>query len=77
MKDEILKIMSDVFDLDLFVFSGEINQQNIENWDSLRHLNLIVELEEYFSVSFEPEDISEMSSINMILEVIQKKKNES
>ena len=35
-------------------------------WDSLNHLNLIVELEDEFNVSFEPEDIAEMKSLDII-----------
>lgn len=37
-------------------------QQNCENWDSLRHLNLIVELEAEFAVEFDPEEIAQMKS---------------
>ncbi len=73
MKNEILRVMSDVFEIDFNDFKEEINQKNIDNWDSLRHLNFIVELEELFSVSFEPEEISEMNSIDKILEILQQK----
>ncbi len=76
MKKEIITIMSDVFELNLFEFEGDIKQEYIENWDSLSHLTLVVELEEYFSVSFEPEDISEMNSIEKIQVILQKKINE-
>jgi len=35
-------------------------------WDSLRHLNLIIELENEFNISFELEEIAEMKSISLI-----------
>lgn len=76
MRKEIITIMSDVFELNLLEFEGDIKQEDIENWDSLSHLTLVVELEEYFSVSFEPEDISEMNSLEKIQVILQKKKNE-
>ncbi len=75
MKKEILRIMSNVFEINLIEIDGDIKQQNIENWDSLSHLTFIVELEECFSVSFEPDEISEMNSIQKILEILQYKKN--
>ena len=60
MKDRIIEIMSEVFELPVSDFPSDIKQENIENWDSLRHLNLIVELEDAFDKSFEPEEISEI-----------------
>lgn len=73
MKEQILIIMSEVFELDILDFPNEVNQEQIDNWDSLRHLNLIVELEEVFDVSFEPEEISEMISIEKIEQVTMEK----
>lgn len=73
MRKEIITIMSDVLELNLLEFEGDVKQEDIENWDSLRHLTLVVELEEFFSVSFEPEDISEMNSLEKIEVILQKK----
>ncbi len=75
MKNELISIMSEIFETNLKEFDGDIKQENIENWDSLSHLTLVVELEEFFSVSFEPDEISEMNSIQKIQNILQKKKN--
>lgn len=72
MKEKIIEIMSEVFEVPVNEFPAEIKQENIDNWDSLRHLNLIVELEDAFDKSFEPEEISEMTSIDKIIEFIEK-----
>lgn len=72
MKDKIINIMAEVFEMPANEFPNEITQENIDNWDSLRHLNLIVELEDTFDKSFEPEEISEMTSIEKIIEMIEK-----
>ncbi|MDR0603981.1 MAG: acyl carrier protein [Bacteroidales bacterium] len=57
------------------VFDTEVNeqssQQDIEKWDSLGHLNLIVALEEEFDVLFEPEEIAEMTSVQKIISKIE------
>lgn len=71
MKEKIIAIMANVFEMNTSDFPLEINQETIENWDSLRHLNLIVELEEAFDKSFEPEEISEMISMDKIIEIIE------
>ncbi|MGP1500898.1 acyl carrier protein [Bergeyella cardium] len=72
MKEQIVAIMSEVFELPIADFPAEISQKTIENWDSLRHLNLIVELEDSFDKSFEPEEISEMITLDKIIEMLQK-----
>ncbi|ATA77274.1 acyl carrier protein [Capnocytophaga canimorsus] len=72
MREKIVEIMANVFEMNISDFPVEISQNTVENWDSLRHLNLIVEIEEAFDKSFEPEEISEMTSIDKIIEMIQR-----
>ena len=43
------------------------------SWDSLRHLNLIVELESEFGVEFDPEEISGMKCFEDIERVLTQK----
>lgn len=61
------------------VFEGEINetsdQKNCLKWDSLRHLNFIIELEDAFDISFEPEEIAQMKSIQNVVNFINTKLN--
>ena len=71
MKERIKEIMKNVFCLD--AISDGISQQNCEQWDSMNHLNLIVELEEEFDVSFEPEEIACMKDIDTINAILKTK----
>lgn len=62
-------------------FSSEItikldsSKENLPDWDSINHLNLIVELEDCLSIQFTPEEIESMKSVEVILNIIQKKSN--
>lgn len=67
MKEQVIEIMAEVFEISKADFPEIIEQNRIDEWDSLRHLNLIVALEEAFDKSFEPEEISEMTSLENIL----------
>ena len=49
------------------------SQKNCEKWDSLAHLNLIVELESEFNVSFEPEEIGVMTDFKAVCDALNKK----
>ena len=45
-------------------------QSDIEGWDSLGHLRLIMNIEQAFGISFETSEISEIDSVNAILKTI-------
>jgi acyl carrier protein len=64
MRERIKEILRNVLELD--EAPEDITQETCENWDSLRHLQLIIELETEFNVSFEVEDIADMKSLNVI-----------
>lgn len=67
MKDKIRNIMASVFEMNESQLRENFSQKEVEAWDSLRHLNLIVELEEAFNISYEPEEIGEMTSFDKIV----------
>jgi len=67
MKKKIQEIMSEIFEIDLSKINDLTSQKNTPEWDSLSHLNLIVEIEESFDISFTPEQIGSMTSLEKIL----------
>ena len=75
IKDEIKEVMSSIFMIDVSKISDKTIQSDIENWDSLQHLNLIVALEEKYSINLEPEEIQEMISLEKIIDIITTKFN--
>jgi len=70
MREKIINIVSRVFEVEV---NENTDQKNCAAWDSLRHLNLIIELEDEFNISFEPEEIAEMKSLGKIEEIIKLK----
>ncbi len=68
MDEKILGIMRRLFQND--GIDTTCSQSNCDLWDSLHHLNLIVELEETFDMEFEPEEIAEMKSFTKVREII-------
>jgi len=45
----------------------------VANWDSLKHMNLILALEEEFAVAFSDDEVTEMLSLRRIVEILSKK----
>ena len=71
MKEKVIEIMKDVLETE--DISLNTSQENCENWNSLRQLNLVSELEDEFDVEVEPEEIAEMKSVEMVLKILQSK----
>ena len=62
MEERIISIIGTAFNKDLSgVGIRDCIPSMIEGWDSLSFLNLILLLEEEFSISFELEDIEQMT----------------
>jgi len=66
MENRIKKVMSDVFDIDIESINNDSSPDNIENWDSLKHMNLIVALEEDFNIEFDDKDIENLLNFQLI-----------
>jgi len=63
---EILNVPSDTINIDTY-------QSEVESWDSLCMVNLIVALEQKFELNFDIIEISEMDSVSNIKEVLSSK----
>ena len=70
-KDKIKDILSRV--LELNEVPDDISQNSCGKWDSIHHLQLVVELEMAFDASIEPEEIAVMKSLEDIVRVINTK----
>lgn len=71
MEERILDVLKNV--LELSSADTTICTKNCEAWDSMAQLNLMVELEAEFDVSFEPEEFAEMISYDAIKAMLEKK----
>lgn len=67
---KIKQVMSAVFEIPVESIADDASSDNIENWDSLRHLNLILALEEEFSVSIPDEEVGNLVNYKLIELVI-------
>lgn len=65
-ENRIKKVMSKVFNINENSIGTSSSQDTIENWDSLKHMQLIYELEEEFKVEFTTEEIVDILSYPLI-----------
>ena len=67
VKEKLLKIMASVLELDESMIDSSTSPETVAEWDSLRHMKLVVALEEEFEVEFTDDQITEMLSPELIL----------
>ena len=67
MIDERIKgVMSSVFNVPKGEIQSDASPNTINSWDSLRHMNLIIGLEEEFDIEFDDEDIGNLLNYDLI-----------
>jgi acyl carrier protein len=70
MEEQLKKIMSDIFSIDVKDINKDSSPQNILKWDSLGHLNLITSIEEEFGIIIDEEQMTKMLNFGLVLETI-------
>ena len=63
---KIKQVMSAVFEIPVESIVDDASSDNIENWDSLRHLNLILALEEEFGISIPDDEVGNLVNYKLI-----------
>ena len=71
MEEKILDILKQVFELT--EIDCTCSQETCEAWDSIHHLDLVVELESEFDIALEPEEIADMKSYDDVVRLVSSK----
>lgn len=73
---KIQQIMADVFNISVNGITEESSQDTVEAWDSLKHLDLVVALEEEFDISIPVEEIGTMVSFKLVSFIVKELLNQ-
>jgi acyl carrier protein len=76
MKNKIINIMASIFEVSVNDINEDSSPDTIENWDSLRHMNLITVLEEEFDIRFNDDQIIEMLNFEQVIYTTNKVLND-
>ena len=71
--DRVRTIASDILEVPAAKITPDSSPENIETWDSVHHLNMVLALEQEFNLQFEPEEIDQMKDIQHILDILGSK----
>jgi acyl carrier protein len=65
--------MVDIFDVDDITIQPETNASDIEEWDSLSHIRLIVGLERLFKIRFANSELESLHNVGDLAALIDQK----
>lgn len=73
MLERVRVIVADVFGVPVEQVRPDSSPDNIESWDSLQHLNLVLALEQEFGTQFTPEEIEQLLSVELVAALLEEK----
>jgi len=72
---EVNVIFKDVLDNEDLVITSETKADDVEEWDSLSHIQLVVQIEKTFKVKFLVSEIREWKNVGEMIDCIMRKTN--
>ena len=66
-------VFRDVFDDDSLSVSENTTSADIEDWDSIEHINLISAVEDEFSMQFRMREVSGMKNVGEMIAIIKER----
>jgi acyl carrier protein len=73
----LTEVFRHVFEDDELTITRETTAADIESWDSLMHVSLILAVEKQFGVRFSSSEVSSLMNVGMLMELISAKKGAS
>ena len=76
-RNDILKRVEEIFhdelEVDDLVLTDETTADDVEEWDSLSHVQLVAAMEEAFGIEFKSREILSWENIGDLIDSIEKK----
>jgi len=74
IRQQLTEIFREVFDDPALDISDAMTAQDVDGWDSLSHINMILGVEQGFGIKFSIKDVRGMHNVGDLIEAIAKKR---
>ena len=71
--NRLTKVFQDVFDDEEISLTDNTVSSDIEDWDSLNHINLVVSVEKEFGIKFSMGETQKMKNVGEMVSIIQER----
>jgi len=73
IKERLNKVFKDVFDDDSLEINETMTAEDVDMWDSLMHITLIVAIEREFGIKFNTSDVNSLENVGSLIEKIKER----
>lgn len=73
MEQALTQVFRDVFDDDSIVLRPDLSAKDVEAWDSLTHIRLLLTIEREFHIKFTVTEVGELKNVGGLTDLIQAK----
>lgn len=68
--DQLTQIFQDILDVDDLVVTDALKADDVEEWDSLSHIQLIVAIEKHWRIKFNAREIMTWQNVGQMVDTI-------
>ena len=73
IKEKLQSVFVDVFDDEDLTISNSANSNDIEEWDSLNHIALVLSIEKCFNIRFMTGEVLSLKDVGEMIQLLEEK----
>ena len=73
IKEKLQSVFVDVFDDEDLTISNSTNSDDIEEWDSLNHIALVLSIEKCFNIRFMTGEVLSLKDVGEMIQLLEEK----
>ena len=73
IKEKLQSVFIDVFDDEDLTISNSTNSDDIEEWDSLNHIALVLSIEKCFNIRFMTGEVLSLKDVRGMIQLLEEK----
>ena len=70
--EAVAEILRDIFDNEELPVTEETSSADVEDWDSLEQINILVAIQERFGIQFSLDDVKGLENVGDTLDLIER-----
>jgi len=74
--EELAPVFEEVFEQKGLTLTPETTSNDVEGWDSMSHVTLLMAVEDHFKIEFKPYEIANLVNVGALVALIDKKLGE-
>ncbi len=71
LRHQVLRVMSNVLGVSVHDIDDNSSNDTITSWDSVRHIDLVMSLEEEFDIEIETEQMLDMMNAKLVILIVE------